>query len=341
MAGSINYQQLTWLYQNAPPYKNTNEYPYAHRNHRHKYFIPVEVNGKIQFNVHYGWGSEEERYSMAEFEQFAYSLNKRQRDRYFYNEGSEKIPYMSKWLTKHAPFGIVRDDNTIEIICEYMGQGDRMIISEQLGISAYFMQEASSGGVIFTDRYAQHRRKLKRPAFKGMRFNIDTGELHESSRYKIDVKVVDRKKSNQLMKEHVDKLSMIKMFYNSTDENTLIADMTDAIKQNDPEYFNNSNLNHIEKARQLWNVDPVVSSYFYVLGYYIGNAYWAVKYNSSINPPKQIFKQLLPKLRKDLKGNADVFNRHTYWDFDNNYPSAKWGLEITDMQGNPIKQIRG
>ena len=29
------------------------------------------------------------------------------------------------------------------------------------------------------------------------------------------------------------------------------------------------------------------------------------------------------------------------WDFDNNYPSAKWGLEITDMQGNPIKQIRG
>ena len=78
-----------------------------------------------------------------------------------------------------------------------------------------------------------------------------------------------------------------------------------------------------------------------MLGYYIGNAYWAVKYNSSINPPKQIFKQLLPKLRKDLKGNADVFNRQTYWDFDNNYPSAKWGLEITDMQGNPIKQIRG
>lgn len=341
MAGNINYNQLMWIYENLPPYRNTNEYPYSDRNHRYKYFIPVEVNGKIEFNVHYYWGSEQVNYSMEEFERFAYKLSKRKRDRYFYNESPEGIPYMSTYITKHKPFGIVRDDNTVEILCKHMGQGERMIISEQLGVSAYFMQEASSGGVIFTDRYAQHRRSLKRPAFTGMRFNVDTGELHESSRYQIDVKVVDRKKSNQLMKEHVDKLSMLKMFYSSTNETTLTSDMTDAIKEHAPNSINGNQSDHLEIARRLWSVDPIVSSYFYVLGYYIGNAYWAVKYNSTINPPKQIYKQLLPKLRKDLKGNADVFTKKKYWDFENMYPSAMWGLEITDMQGNRLKQIQG
>jgi hypothetical protein len=342
MAGNISYNQLMWIYENAPPYKNTNEYPYSQRHHRYKYFIPVEVNGKIEFNVHYYWGSEETRYSMAEFEQFEHSLNKRQRDRYFRNESPEGIPYVTKYVSKHKPFGIVRDDNTVEILCGHMGQGERMIISEQLGVPAYFMQEASSGGVIFTDKYAQHRRRLKRPAFTGMRFNVDTGELHESSRYKIDVKVVDRKKSNQLMKEHVDKLSMIKMFYNSTDAETLTSDMKEAINTHAPDaIYDNGTISYLEIARRLWDTDAIASSYFYVLGYYIGNAYWAVKYGSSMTEPTRVYKQLLPKLRKDLKGNADVFNRRTYWDFENNYPSARWGLELTDMQGNHLQQISG
>lgn len=343
MAGNISYNELMYLYKNIPPFKNTNEYPYSNRHHRHKYFIPVEVDGKIEFNVHYYWASEQINYSMAEYEQLAHSLNKRQRDKYYYNEGDEGIPYMSKYITKHKPFGIVRDDNTVEILCEYMGQGERSIISAQLGVNAYFMQEASSGGVIFVDKYSQCRRSLKRPAFKGMRFNVDSGELHESSRYKIDIKVVDRKKSNHLMKEHVDKLSMIRMFYNSTDEKTLISDMKDAVNIHAPEILNGSGSRsyNIDTARRLWDSDAIASSYFYVLAYYIGNAYWALRYDTTISSPKEIYKQLLPKMKRDIKGDADVFTKKTYWDFEKIYPSASWGLEITDMQGNHLQQIRG
>ena len=339
--GNISYNQLMWMYKNARPYKNTNEYPYADRHHRYKYFIPVEVNGKIEFNVHYYWGSEEIRYSMAEFEQFAYTLDKRKRDRYFRYESDKEngsIPYMSTYLTKHKPFGIVRDDNTVEILCERMGQGERMIISEQLGVKAYFMQESSSGGVIFTDRYSQTNRTLKRPAFKGMRFNVTTGELHESSRYKINVKVIDRKKSNELLKEHKDKLAMLKMFYNTTDVATLTADMKGVITQKE---MNDNEINYLKRARETWESDPVASSYYYMIGYYIGNAYWAIRYNNELNPPTQMYKQLITKIRKDLQGNADVFAKRTYWDFDNIYPTARWGLEVTDMQGNELKQIRG
>lgn len=338
--GNISYNRLMWICKNTKPYRNTNEYPYSDRHHRYKYFIPVEVNGKIEFKVHYYWGSEEIRYSMEEFERFSHTLSKIQREKYYRYESSVEngdIPYMSKFLTKHRPFGVVRDDNTIEILSDRMGQGDRMIISEQLGVKAYFMQESSSGGVIFTDRYSQANRTLKRPAFKGMRFNITTGELHESSRYKINVKVVDRKKSNELLKEHKDKLAMLKMFYNTTDVATMSADMKGVITKEEMD----KSIDYLQRAREIWESDPVASSYYYMLGYYVGNAYWALRYDNQLNPPSLIYKALITKIKKDLQGNSDIFTKHSYWDFDNMYPTARWGLEITDMQGNQLKQIQG
>ena len=335
--GNISYNQLMWMYKNIKPYKNTNEYPYSDRNHRYKYFIPVEVNGKIEFNVHYYWGSVEDNVSMEEYERLKPMLTQRELGRYWMREGDHGIPYMTKWRHIHNPFGIVRDDNTIEILYDRMGQGERMIISEQLGVKAYFMQESISGGVIFTDRYSQANRTLKRPAFKGMRFNITTGELHESSRYKINVKVVDRKKSNELLKEHKDKLAMLKMFYNTTDVATMSADMKGVITQEEMD----KNIDYLKRARELWESDPVASSYYYMLGYYVGNAYWALRYDNQLNPPSLIYRALITKIKKDLQGNSDIFTKHSYWDFDNMYPTARWGLEITDMQGNKLKQIRG
>lgn len=344
MSSNISYAKLMDVYMNVTPYRNTNEYPYDVRSHRHKFFVPVKKDGEIEFHLNYYWSSQEEYYSLADYEQMLPYLNKRQRNHYYYNEGREGIPYMTKYRRINKPYGIVRKDNTLEILIErHMHQGVRMHISAQLGWrKPYFMQEAGSGGIIFTDRYRQAGRSIKYPIFKGFRFNIDTFELHESSRFKIDVKVMDRKKANQVIKQEQDKLNMIKMFYSFTDRKTLCQDMKEKVVGEHGEGVLNSQENFIRLAKQAWDTDPIASTYFYMLAYYIYNIYWVIRYDrEDARDPMDYYQKLLPKLKRHLKQSADIFKHETYWDFEKKYPMTPWGATITKMDGTEVNQIYG
>ena len=75
--------------------------------------------------------------------------------------------------------------------------------------------------------------KNKTPIFKGLRLHMDTFEPHESSRYRVEIRNVDRKKANEIHKGDKEKYALLKSFYASMESKDLGTD----IKEVRDEYY--------------------------------------------------------------------------------------------------------
>ena len=330
----IHYSTLLGKYKDIKPYRNANQIPWGMRHHRHKFFEAVEVNGKLEFHLSYYWGWEQETLEMAEYEYLKQFMNKREKNKWSLNDYSwneSKIPYWTKYKRLVNPFCIVRDDNTMEFICDDMHQGLRMIISDHLPRGYYIQQEKSSGGVVMKEMF----NKMKMPIFKGLRLHMDTFEPHESSRYRVEIRNVDRKKANEIHKGDKEKYALLKSFYASMETKDLGAD----IKEVRDEYYPDgmgwqARLDAQEKANELWATNPMKASYLYLLGYNILDTRWAGGYNVDLRYHNMHYHQHVVRLiRKNQVIKHNAFTTNTYWDFDKNYPTSNWKMHIIKKIG--------
>jgi len=339
----ISYKKLQEIVANIKPYRNTDEYPYASRTHRHKYFKVVEVDGKIEYHLYYWGGFVEDYLDPYEAEQMK-EHDPEKFDKYHSALGYRwknmaNIPYYSTWNHDKKPIFIVRDDNTAELTHNSLHQGSNMIWSQYLPHRVFAMKSSRAGGNIIKS----YVHNLKIPVFKGFRYNIDTFELHESSRYSIDIPYVDRTKSNEVIKAEKEKLNIIKTFMNTLDNKSFADTVRDVFN----EYVSNDNADNyhseviLNKADELWQTDYVSASYLYMIGFGIHDMYWiASNNNPSRYKPIIYFEFFKRKFSDRLKTLHNTFTKVKYWDFDKNYPDSRWGIEVRDTKGNILVQLQ-
>ena len=341
---AFNYIGLKQIHETAKPYRNTNNYPYYDRNHRHKYFIPVEVNGEVEYHMHYYWKWTEQHMSVADFEQAKEHMGVRELEKWhqYTVDNDVPIPYWRKWYRADAPFGIIRSDNSIEFITEDFHQGLRMHLTDMTG--KYFMRDCKSGGTIMVNHYYAPRQTYKRPVFMNMRVDLDTLEPHESSRYTIDIKTLDRKKSNELFKLHQDKFNLLETFYKAMDEESFISDIKEVVKNFEAlrpngvyQYHSYSELKNM--TNDIWDSNPVEASLMGIVGMGIHNIYWVARGDKIRHQPIEYFEQFKKLFKKSLQKSNEIFNRQRYWDFDAYYPTSNWDIELRDSSGNLLKQL--
>lgn len=339
----ISYQSLYNLYQNSEPYKGSDDIPYDKRSHRHKFFNVKVVDGKMEFHLSYYWKWYEETMDLTDYQIIEPFLSKFQKERWSQismDYCDYKIPYMRRWRKLSEPFCIVRDDNTMEFITENTHQGLRMIISDHLKYGHYMMKEKASGGVVIRSSFRANS-GLKIPVFKGLRLYMDTLEVHESSKYKLELLSVDRKQANMIHKNNQDRYRLTKAFYHSMEKEDLAEGITEVVQ----EYFDNDfSWSDQEKAKHLahecWETDPVKASYLYLLGYSILDARWLPKHTAG-HLPIAYYNKVKHAIKHNSIVTNKAFAKQNYWDFDKNYPTSRWGMNIIKVSdGSVVKQAQ-
>lgn len=340
----LTYERIKNKHARTQPYRGTENYPYVTRTHRHKFFVPVEVNGEIEYHMNYYWGYRKDLMSHAEYEQASQYMSNSQKRKWSiaspeYNEGQS---FYYKYTKISEPYGILRKDNTLEITSTDMHQGLRMHLTDMLrGI--YVMTDCLSGGAIITDTWRESSRRLKIPLFKGLRFNTETFEIHESSRFLIDVKRVDRTKSTKVMKERKDKFDLIKAFSKTMTKEVFVEEMKNIAQEykifkDDRTHYLRPDADDISIKQ--FDENPMDSMYLTLITKAVSNSRWIARDgDNTYYDPSWYAHKAEQHIKHNLKHLHDTFNHVKYWDFDKVYPQSRWDIEITDMQGNKIRQL--
>jgi len=97
----------------------------------------------------------------------------------------------------------IHKDNTIEFTAYGgYGQGEKGVV-ERL-THGLLQTQSNYGGTVYynTKKWYERKNALTHPVFKGLRFNIATGELHESSIYELHTLSIDTKKAAPIRKKY-------------------------------------------------------------------------------------------------------------------------------------------
>ena len=294
MNREFNYQRLLKISETQEPYRGSeNRFPFSDRKYGHKYFLKDVVDGVPQFRLCY---------------------------------------YYRKDLSEPNVFGIVRSDNTIEfdVSSRYMHQGLRQIMSASLYKNGYFRSSIKHGGIIYSNRLDEENNIWRViPIFRGLRMNINTLEIHESSKYTFVKKTLSREKSKALLAEYENAYKVAEVMYVNLEQDKI----SDIIKEIGREYFpkywvENGNYGYLDidnpkevmdKADEILKSSPFDSFILYINAV---NLYW--KYSSDI---KENYNRAKKKIYKVIQKNNDVFNVKEF-DYTQNISSSAWGLDI-------------
>jgi hypothetical protein len=296
MNREFNYQRLLKISETQEPYKGSeNRFPFSNRKYGHKYFLKDMVDGVPQFRLCY---------------------------------------YYRKNDTEPNVFGIVRSDNTIEFDMggRYMHQGLRQIMSRSYH-NGYFRSSVRHGGIIYSKRIEEDDHVWWRviPIFRGLRMNMDTLEIHESSKYTFVKKTLSREKSKALLAKYENAYKVAEVMYVNLEQDKI----SDIIKEIGREYFpkywvENGNYGYLDiktgntkevmdKADEILESSPFDSFILYINAI---SLWW--KHNNNI---KENYDRAKKKIYKVLQKNNDVFNVKEF-DYTQNISSSAWGLDI-------------
>lgn len=295
MNSYFNYARLLRISENQEPYRGSeNRFPINERRYGHKYFLKEIVDGVPQFKLCY-W-------------------------------------YKNDPVTEPNVFGIVRSDNTIEFAVEghYMYQGLRQIMSARSYRNGYFKSSIRHGGIIYTRLIDEEKREWRTiPIFKGLRMNIDTMEIHDSSKYSFVKKTINREKSKALLDKYENAYKVAEVMFINMDKDKLY----DITKEIGREYFpecwkESGNYSYLDfddpkevmaKADEILESSPFDSFMLYINAMSI---WWSRR--SDI---KECFTKAKKKIFKAMQENKDVFNvkefNHTH-----DISSSVWDLEV-------------
>jgi len=296
MNREFNYQRLLKISETQEPYRGSeNRFPFSDRKYGHKYFLKDVVDGVPQFRLCY---------------------------------------YYRKDISEPNVFGIVRSDNTIEfdVGSRYMHQGLRQIMSASFYKDGYFSSSVRHGGIIYSNRLDEENNTWRViPIFRGLRMNMDTLEIHESSKYTFVKKTLSREKSKALLAKYENAYKVAEVMYVNLEQDKI----SDIIKEIGREYFpkywvENGNYGYLDikdgdntkevmdKADEILESSPFDSFILYM------NAVSWWRYSNNI---KESYDRAKKKIYKVLQKNNDVFNVKEF-DYTQNISSSAWGLDI-------------
>lgn len=193
---SLSYAALKHITNVTSPYRgSTNRYPLGDRKRSHKYFLADFIDGEQVFRIIYGkrWIStmikeeDVEKYKALGKTVESYDGPFGKMYKYYDSEPNE--------------MGIVRPDNTFEFSAEYLGMGNSKFLNDMM--RGYLARSSRHGGVVYTTRYSSQQNDYAfHPVFKGLRINLESGAVHESSKYRVIGKRVSRKASKDMLKRY-------------------------------------------------------------------------------------------------------------------------------------------
>ena len=295
MNREFNYQRLLKISETQEPYRGSeNRFPFSNRKYGHKYFLKDMVDGVPQFRLCYY--------------------------------------YKSDPVTEPNVFGIVRSDNTIEFDMSgrYMHQGLRQIMSAGSYRNGYFKSSIRHGGIIYTRLIDEEKREWRTiPIFRGLRMNMDTLEIHDSSKYTFVKKTLSREKSKALLAKYENAFKVAEVMYVNLEQDK-VSDITKEIgREYFPKYWvENGNYGYVDienpkevmdKADEILESSPFDSFILYINAI---NLWW--KYSRNI---KENYDRAKKKIYKVIQKNNDVFNVKEF-DYTQNISSSVWSLDI-------------
>jgi hypothetical protein len=344
MNNELKYERLKRITETQKPYRGTiDKYPFSDRKHNYKYFVPVEVNGEIEYHVGYYHDWQTESMTAEEFNAKKGSMDskefKKWREKEKWNSNArtyEPTGYYEKDVKNPSVDLIIRSDNTAEIVTDNFHQGMRMIFSAYSYSNGVFQSSVNHGGIVYGRR--DSRGDIRIPIFKHMRFNMDTMEVHPSSKYIATYNTVDRKKSKEAMSIYQDKLNGAFAFITCMDKESFREDMDTVTAELIPDnvtsyYWGKQSQTEAEKlADSIFFEKPVEAIYLYMKSFHVGY------YMSSLAHPSDWIKGFKKKFAKYIHVKHDTFTKE-YLTHLENFKSSPWNIDIT-INGKMVERLK-
>jgi len=344
MNNELKYERLKRITETQKPWRGTiDKYPFSDRNHNYKYFYPREVNGEIEYHVGYYHKWQTESMTTEEFNAKKSSMAKGElkkwREKEKWNTDArtyEPTGYYEKDVKNPKVDLIIRSDNTAEIVTDNFHQGMRMIFSAYSYSNGVFQSSVNHGGIVYGRR--DSRGDIRIPIFKHMRFNMDTMEVHPSSKYIATYNTVDRKKSKEAMSIYQDKLNGAYAFITCMDKESFNQDREEVVEELIPDnkgshwWSDAMRKEAISLADNIFFEKPVEAIYTYMKAFNVGY------YMSSLADPSDWISSFKKKFAKYIHVKHDTFTKE-YLTHLENFKSSPWNIEIT-VNGKMVERLK-
>jgi hypothetical protein len=344
MNNNLRYEWLKKITENVKPYRGTTDkYPFSDRKHNYKYFVPVEVNGEVEYHVGYYHKWYTDDMTGDEFNARKESMDKKELKQWYEkSEWDSNARTYQKTGTYERNYKnpkvdlIVRADNTVEIVTDSFHQGMRMIFSAYSYSKGVFQSSVNHGGIIYTWTELGVTKTI--PIFKGMRFNMDTKEIHPSAQYIAKYRTVDRKLSKEAMSIYQDKLNGAFAFITCMDKESFREDIDSVTKELIPDnvtsyYWGSESQNKAEKlADSIFFEKPVEAIYLYMKSFHVGY------YLSSMAHPSDWIRVFKKKFAKYIHAKHDTFSKE-YLTHLENFKSSQWNIDVT-VNGKMVERLK-
>jgi hypothetical protein len=344
MNNELKYERLKRITETQKPYRGTTDkYPFSDRKHNYKYFVPVDVNGEIEYHVGYYHKWESETMIGEEFNDKKSSMDKGERKKWreetIWKKDSSGIERTGNYIKdfKNPKVDlIIRSDNTVEIVTDSFHQGMRMIFSAYSYSNGVFQSSVNHGGIVYGRR--DNGVDIRIPIFKGMRFNMDTMQVHPSAHYIAKYRTVDRKLSKEAMSIYQDKLNGAFAFITCMDKESFREDMDTVTAELIPDnvtsyYWGSQSQNEAEKlADSIFFEKPVEAIYLYMKSFHVGY------YMSSLAHPSDWIKGFKKKFAKYIHAKHETFSKE-YLTHLENFKSSQWNIDVT-VNGKLVERLK-
>lgn len=344
MNNNLRYEHLKRITEHVKPWRGTvDKYPFADRNHNYKYFYPKEVNGEIEYHVGYYHKWETETATAEEYNAKKDSMDKRELKRWrelheWDSNGRTHVPtgtYQKDFKNPKVDL-IIRSDNTVEFVTDNFHQGMRMIFSAWNYANGVFQSSVNHGGIVYARR--DNGVDIRLPIFKGMRFNMDTMEVHPSAHYIATYRTVDRKLSKEAMNIYQDKLNGAYAFITCMDKESFNQDREEVVEELIPEYKGSHwwsdamRKEAILLADKIFFEKPVEAIYTYMKSFHVGY------YLSSLAHPSDYINVFKKKFAKYIQEKHQTFSKE-YLTHLENFKSSQWNIDIT-VNGKMVERLK-
>jgi hypothetical protein len=343
MNTNFNYARLSEIADKVVPFRGTNRYPIENRRHTYKYFtIDTDTDGQRVFNIGYYHYHEKEIYNSEEYKAILLTIKSKAAISKYSAESTwdevnrSHMPTGNyyKYITKDRILAKVRADNTIEFVMSDYGQGDRHFLTgDNWRASGYFSTSVRHGGSTYF--FAGTSRKQGIPIFKGLRFHIESKQIHSDSKYVIRRRVVNRKKVKEAFKKYEQPFSLVKTMLGAMTYEVLNDDMNNVIREYLGSEIVNTNWlshDHTQKAMEIADSiildKPLDAFYLYIKS--IGIRFW------QNDKPIDAFHRVQRKLKNHLYYINDTFDYEEYTTTDG-LPTSSWDMDLV-VNGNIIKR---
>lgn len=303
-------------------------YPLDVRRHTYKYFtIDHDVDGQEMYRIGYYRDHEKTTVSKSEFEEkYRHKYTAKQIKDWWYENDDDWSIYLYKPRT-HL---ILRADNTIEFTESYYAQGERQFINGGWSRRGYLASRVNYGGMV----YYTDGGNFVIPIFKGFRFNPDTNEVHESSKYEVTNRLIDRKASKEIVKKYEDKFNFAKaMFSNLPNDlfqeqiESIIAEYVTDAEQNvhyGTHYLSESVRNKtIEIADKLLDDKPIDAFFLYMKAMNLHRYY----HTNNTTDAMDSYNRTVKAVMKRLYYIHNTFTNITY-DHTQSMISSRWVIDV-------------